>query len=62
MQNDEGQIDAVHSISAGLDYPGIGPEHANLYKMGRAEYVGITDEESVQAFEYLQRWKALFSN
>lgn len=55
LQNDEGQIDAVHSISAGLDYPGIGPEHANLYKMGRAEYVGITDEESVQAFEYLSK-------
>lgn len=59
LQNDEGQIDSVYSISAGLDYPGIGPEHANLYKMGRAEYVGITDEESVQAFEYLSKTEGI---
>jgi tryptophan synthase beta chain len=48
-----GQIAPVHSISAGLDYPGIGPEHANLYDTGRASYVPVTDTEAVQAFEYL---------
>lgn len=55
LQNEEGQIDEVYSISAGLDYPGIGPEHAYLASIGRAEYVDITDEEAVQAFEYLSR-------
>lgn len=55
LQNDEGQIDEVYSISAGLDYPGIGPEHAYLASIGRAEYVDITDEEAVQAFEYLSK-------
>lgn len=59
LQNDEGQIDPVYSISAGLDYPGIGPEHANLFKTGRAEYVDITDEESVQAFEYLSKMEGI---
>lgn len=59
LQNDEGQIDSVYSISAGLDYPGIGPEHANLYKTGRAEYIGITDEEAVQAFEYLSKTEGI---
>jgi tryptophan synthase beta chain len=54
-QNDEGQIAPVYSISAGLDYPGIGPEHAWLNDTGRAEYVPITDEEAVSAFEYLAR-------
>jgi tryptophan synthase beta chain len=54
-QNDEGQIAPVYSISAGLDYPGIGPEHANLHDSGRAQYVPITDEEAVDAFEYLAR-------
>lgn len=53
LQNDEGQITPVYSISAGLDYPGIGPEHANLYATGRAQYLPITDEEAVEAFEYL---------
>jgi tryptophan synthase beta chain len=52
-QNDEGQIAPVYSISAGLDYPGIGPEHAFLHDSGRAEYVPISDEEAVAAFEYL---------
>jgi tryptophan synthase beta chain len=52
-QNDEGQIAPVYSISAGLDYPGIGPEHAWLHDTGRAEYVPVTDEDAVQAFEYL---------
>ncbi len=54
-QDKYGQIAPVYSISAGLDYPGIGPEHANLYKTGRAQYVPITDEEAVQAFEYLSK-------
>jgi tryptophan synthase beta chain len=54
-QNDEGQIAPVYSISAGLDYPGIGPEHANLRDSGRAQYVPVTDEEAVGAFEYLAR-------
>lgn len=55
LQNDEGQIAPVFSISAGLDYPGIGPEHSYLHSIGRADYVDITDEEAVQAFEYLSR-------
>ena len=54
-QDEFGQIAPVYSISAGLDYPGIGPEHAHLYDTGRAEYVAVTDEEAVQAFEYLSR-------
>ena len=54
-QDEYGQIAPVYSISAGLDYPGIGPEHAMLHDMGRAQYVAITDEEAVQAFEYLSR-------
>ena len=55
LQNEYGQIDPVYSISAGLDYPGIGPEHAYLNSIGRAQYVDITDEEAVCAFEYLSR-------
>ncbi|MDR1429284.1 MAG: tryptophan synthase subunit beta [Spirochaetaceae bacterium] len=54
-QNDEGQIAPVYSISAGLDYPGVGPEHAWLHDTGRAEYVPVSDEEAVEAFEYLSR-------
>ncbi len=54
-QDEYGQIAPVYSISAGLDYPGVGPEHAHLHDIGRAEYVAITDEEAVQAFEYLAR-------
>lgn len=54
-QDEYGQIAPVYSISAGLDYPGVGPEHANLYDTGRAEYVAITDDEAVNAFEYLSR-------
>ncbi len=54
-QDNYGQIAPVYSISAGLDYPGIGPEHAWLYDSGRAEYVPITDDEAVDAFEYLSR-------
>lgn len=59
LQNDFGQIDPVYSISAGLDYPGIGPEHAYLWETKRAEYVDITDEEAVQAFEYLSRTEGI---
>ncbi len=59
LQNEEGQIDQVYSISAGLDYPGIGPEHAYLSSIGRAEYVDITDEEAVQAFEYLSKTEGI---
>ncbi len=54
-QNEYGQIAPVYSISAGLDYPGVGPEHAYLFKQGRAKYVGITDDEAVEAFKYLSR-------
>ena len=58
-QDEYGQIAPVYSISAGLDYPGIGPEHAFLYDTGRAEYVPVTDEEAVQAFEYLARTEGI---
>ena len=54
-QDEYGQIAPVYSISAGLDYPGVGPEHAHLYDTGRAEYVAITDDEAVDAFEYLSK-------
>ena len=54
-QDEYGQIAPVYSISAGLDYPGIGPEHAHLYDSGRAKYVPVTDDEAVEAFEYLSR-------
>ena len=54
-QNEYGQIAPVYSISAGLDYPGIGPEHAYLHDIGRAEYVPVTDEEAVCAFEYIAK-------
>ena len=58
-QNKYGQIDEVYSISAGLDYPGIGPEHAMLHDTGRAQYVPITDVEAVEAFEYLSRTEGI---
>jgi tryptophan synthase beta chain len=58
-QNDEGQIAPVYSISAGLDYPGIGPEHAWLHDARRAEYVAITDDEAVAAFEYLAKTEGI---
>ena len=54
-QDEYGQIAPVYSISAGLDYPGVGAEHANLHDLGRAQYVPVTDEEAVEAFEYLSR-------
>lgn len=59
LQNEYGQIDPVYSISAGLDYPGIGPEHSYLNSIGRAQYVDITDEEAVCAFEYLSRTEGI---
>lgn len=59
LQNEYGQIDPVYSISAGLDYPGIGPEHAYLHETGRAEYMDITDEEAVSAFEYLSKTEGI---
>ncbi len=58
-QDEFGQIAPVYSISAGLDYPGIGPEHAWLHDTGRAEYVAITDDEAVDAFEYLSRTEGI---
>lgn len=58
-QDEQGQIAPVYSISAGLDYPGIGPEHAALHDADRAEYVSITDEEAVDAFEYLSRLEGI---
>ncbi len=58
-QDAYGQIAPVYSISAGLDYPGIGPEHAYLHDIGRAEYVPVTDEEAVEAFEYLSRTEGI---
>ncbi len=58
-QDEHGQIAPVYSISAGLDYPGIGPEHAYLASVGRAEYVPITDDEAVNAFEYLSRTEGI---
>ncbi len=58
-QDEFGQIAPVYSISAGLDYPGVGPEHAYLHDTGRAEYVAITDDEAVNAFEYLSRTEGI---
>lgn len=58
-QDEYGQIAPVYSISAGLDYPGIGPEHAFLYDSGRAQYVPVTDDEAVDAFEYLSRMEGI---
>ena len=58
-QDQYGQIAPVYSISAGLDYPGIGPEHAQLFDTGRAQYVPVTDEEAVNAFEYLSRTEGI---
>ena len=59
LQDDNGQITETHSISAGLDYPGVGPEHAYLKDIGRAEYVGITDAEALQAFHRLCRTEGI---
>jgi tryptophan synthase beta chain len=59
LQNDDGQIIETHSVSAGLDYPGVGPEHAYLKDIGRAEYVGITDDEALKAFHHLCRTEGI---
>lgn len=59
LQNDDGQVTETHSVSAGLDYPGVGPEHAYLKDIGRAEYVGITDAEALEAFHYLCRTEGI---
>jgi len=58
-QDEYGQIAPVYSISAGLDYPGVGPEHAYLKDIGRAQYVAVTDDEAVEAFEYLSRTEGI---
>ena len=58
-QNEYGQIAPVYSISAGLDYPGIGPEHAFLHDIGRAQYVPVTDDEAVNAFEYMSKMEGI---
>jgi tryptophan synthase beta chain len=60
-QDEFGQIAPVYSISAGLDYPGIGPEHADLYDKGKARYVAVTDDEAVEAFEYLTRTEGIIA-
>jgi len=59
LQDENGQITETHSVSAGLDYPGVGPEHAFLKDIGRAEYVGITDQEALEAFHYLCRTEGI---
>lgn len=59
MRTDDGQVEESFSVSAGLDYPGVGPEHAWLADSGRARYVGITDEEAVEAFVALSRWEGI---
>ena len=55
MRNADGQVEESYSISAGLDYPGVGPQHAHLAQTGRATYVGITDAEALEAFQLLSR-------
>ena len=59
--DDDGQIIPTHSVSAGLDYPGVGPEHAFLKDMGRAEYVGVTDDEAMAAFHQLARTEGILA-
>ncbi len=59
LSDDDGQVHPAHSISAGLDYPGVGPEHAHLRDLGRAEYVSATDDEALDAFSYLSRLEGL---
>ncbi|WP_125760716.1 tryptophan synthase subunit beta [Companilactobacillus hulinensis] len=61
LQDKDGQIDKVYSISAGLDYPGVGPEHAHLAITKRAKYVGITDDEAVDAFEYIAKTEGIIA-
>jgi tryptophan synthase beta chain len=59
LQDDEGQVIGTHSVSAGLDYPGVGPEHAHLQEVGRAEYLSITDSEALDAFVWLSRLEGI---
>jgi tryptophan synthase beta chain len=59
LQNDDGQISTAHSISAGLDYPGVGPEHAYYKDAGRFEFVSVTDEEALEAFHSLSRLEGI---
>ncbi len=59
LQDDQGQIEHAHSISAGLDYPGVGPEHAHLHDIGRADYVSVTDDEALQAFKALTEMEGI---
>ena len=59
MQDDNGQIIETHSVSAGLDYPGVGPEHSYLKDIGRAEYVAVTDAEALTAFHDLCRYEGI---
>jgi tryptophan synthase beta chain len=59
LQDEWGQIQEAHSISAGLDYPGVGPEHAYLHAMGRAKYVSITDAEALEGFKLLCRTEGI---
>lgn len=59
LQNDDGQIEEGHSISAGLDYPGIGPEHSWLHDVGRAEYVSVTDDEAIDAFQKMAQYEGI---
>ena len=59
MQTDQGQISDVHSISAGLDYPGVGPEHAFLKDSGRVEYASVTDKEALEAMSVLSRTEGI---
>jgi tryptophan synthase beta chain len=59
LQDEDGQIRDAHSISAGLDYPGIGPEHAWLHEIGRVQYVSATDEEALEAFQLLSRLEGI---
>jgi tryptophan synthase beta chain len=59
LQNNDGQISEAHSVSAGLDYPGVGPEHAYLHSSGRAKYVAVTDKEALRGFELLSRYEGI---
>src|SRR3546814_141532 len=61
LADDDGQITETHSVSAGLDYPGVGPEHAFLKDCGRASYVGVTDDEAMQAFHLLARTEGIIA-
>jgi tryptophan synthase beta chain len=61
MQDEHGQVEEAHSVSAGLDYPGVGPEHSYLASIGRAEYLPVTDAEVLSAFELLSRTEGIIA-